>query len=504
MYQAESAVPSAPPADPGHEVVPATPSHPTAMPRHRKTSAERDADAAEMERFKTEIDLAAYAWANGWRPRNWEGKKEPEALKPGQYRRFGEKDQQLLQVYLDRSGKYLWCDPEDPSIGGSIVDFCRWKDGKGLSSLGEVRKELRKELGRVRAGNREETQPATQPPPVPLPDPATLHTAARARVNTEFEKALVVDDNVYLAGRGLRPETLGDRRFRGTFRVRRYSGEVLFPHDDGFNREAGVCGFERKSPRGTTRFADGGIRALWHSNTFLGDKALVLTESAIDGLSFHQLFPSTEARYMATAGKQKSSQGELIARAMRRLPSDGRLVIATDNDSHHLKDFLEQHAGLRQVLHIGSEANTQVQVFTSVKTGDTVAIRTEPSGKDFACKALTPEALGSLLDWAKDPAYRVRFDQLGGEGIPTVALPEYLAAQAIELGPKIKMPTNPGRVMAQQLRIIAHETRSDLRVESPMPPLGFKDWNEVLQAKEHEFIRQVQTDEKKRDQDRSR
>jgi hypothetical protein len=474
------------------------------MPRHKKTDAERRADAEEMERFKYDIDLAAYAWKHGWRPRNWGSKDQPRPLQPGRYQRFGEKDMQLLQVYRDRSGKYMWCDPENPAVGGSIIDFCRWESphGKGMSSLGEVRKELRSQLGLVGKPTIEQTDQTT-PRVVAQPITADLHTAARDRVNTEFDAALVVQDSGYLAARGLRPETLGDRRFQGSFRVRRYSGEVLFPHDDGHFKEAGVCGFERKGPRGT-RFADGGIRALWHSNTFIGDKTLVVTESAIDGLSHHQLFPASDARYMATGGTQKSTQGELIARALRRLPPGGRFVIATDNDFHHLKDFLEEHAGLRQVLHVGAEANTQVQVFTH-RTGEAVAIQTEPSGKDFACKALTPEMLAGLVERGQDPRYRVRFDQLGGETAPILSLPDYLAAKSIALDPSLKMPRNPGRVMAQQLRIIAHETRTDLQVEAPMPPFGFKDWNDVVQAKEQEFIRQaVAANEKKTERDRSR
>jgi hypothetical protein len=504
MYPAESAVPSPPPADPGHEVVPTTPQHPTAMSRHKKTDAERRADAEEMERFKYDIDLAAYAWAHGWRPRNWGSKGAPDPLQPGRYRRFGEKDKQLLQVYRDRSGKYMWCDPANPAVGGSIIDFCRWESphGKGMGSLGEVRKELRRELGLVgKPRIEQDAQPAPQV--VAQPVSADLHTPARERVNAEFDAALVVANSGYLAARGLRPETLGDRRFHGSFRVRRYSGEVLFPHDDGHFKEAGVCGFERKGPRGT-RFADGGIRALWHSNTFIGDKTLVVTESAIDGLSFHQLFPASNARYMATGGTQKSTQGELIARALRRLPPDGRFVIATDNDFHHLKDFLEEHAGLRQVLHVGAEANTQVQVFTH-KTGEAVAIQTEPSGKAFACKALTPQLLAGLVDRAQDPGYRVRFDQLAGESAPILSLADYLAAKKIELDPELKMPRNPGRVMAQQLRIIAQETRPDLQVEAPLPPFGFKDWNDVVQDTEREFIRHAAAaNEKKTERDRSR
>ncbi len=62
---------------------------------------------------------------------------------------------------------------------------------------------------------------------------------------------------------------------------------------------------------------------------------LVITESAIDALSYHQLFSheNTNTRYIATGGTISNYQRELISTAMAEMATKGgEIVIATDND----------------------------------------------------------------------------------------------------------------------------------------------------------------------------
>ena len=66
-------------------------------------------------------------------------------------------------------------------------------------------------------------------------------------------------------------------------------GNTVFPHFDA----AGLCGYEIKNC-GFTGFAAGGQKGLWMSHTQPADRRLILTESAVDALSYAALLPDAE------------------------------------------------------------------------------------------------------------------------------------------------------------------------------------------------------------------
>ena len=74
-----------------------------------------------------------------------------------------------------------------------------------------------------------------------------------------------------------------------------------------------MCGYEIKNG-GFTGFAAGGQKGLWFSHTQPADRRLVLTESAIDALSYAALFPDAEdqTRYASLGGKPSSRQRTLV------------------------------------------------------------------------------------------------------------------------------------------------------------------------------------------------
>ena len=73
-------------------------------------------------------------------------------------------------------------------------------------------------------------------------------------------------------------------------------GTILFPHHDA----NGLCGFETKSWR-FTGFARAGSKALWWSKATPADNRLVIAESAIDAISYHQVNPHPKTRYVSFA-----------------------------------------------------------------------------------------------------------------------------------------------------------------------------------------------------------
>jgi hypothetical protein len=178
--------------------------------------------------------------------------------------------------------------------------------------------------------------------------------ADRRSVVRAFEAAREVTECPYLRERGLHRETLCDRRFAGTWR-QDARGNVLFAHRD----DAGaLTGFEIKN-RGFTRFAPGGTKSAWQSNVDPGDCFAVVTESAIDALSYHQLHRERgdRSRYLSTAGSPGRAQLTLLGRVFGHLAVGVTVVAAVDADeagrklAARLEDLARAHAHLEFERH---------------------------------------------------------------------------------------------------------------------------------------------------------
>jgi hypothetical protein len=260
----------------------------------------------ELERFKREVSLVSYA-VERWgyvRDRRESGRASHVLRHP-----VGD---DKLVVRQSEGGHWVYFSVRDERDHGTIVDFLQ---RRGTRSLGAVRQELRAWLGSPRP-EREEWGSAPE------------RAGVRRSAAEAFAAARVVEQCPYLQARGLRTETLSDARFAGTWRVDG-RGNVLFAHtDDG----GAVTGFEVKN-RDFTGFAAGGSKSAWRSAVREGDRELVVAESAIDALSFRQLYPRADARYWSTAGWPSARQGEQLVRALEGLPRGGRLVLATDADA---------------------------------------------------------------------------------------------------------------------------------------------------------------------------
>lgn len=262
----------------------------------------------ELERFKREINLVHYARTCGYT-------RDPrESSQASVVMRKQDTDDKIVIARNIEDEHWVYFSVRDDADNGSIIDFVQRR--RGLS-LGHVRRELRPWIG-GRA-------------PVTPPDLQALDVQAlrkdRARVLAEFSKADLVDNSTYLNRRGVRPATLASARFTGTFRVDS-RGSVLFPHHD----DEGLCGFEVKNS-GYTGFAKSGRKTIWCSRTTAYDRRLVLVESAIDALSYHQLTPSTDTRYISIGGQPSADGRQLIARSITKMPGDATVVLAFDRDA---------------------------------------------------------------------------------------------------------------------------------------------------------------------------
>jgi hypothetical protein len=260
----------------------------------------------ELDRFKSDIHFLHFA-ADRY---GYERDRRKSSVASHVLRHPATDDK--IVVRKDKDGHWTYFSVRDDRDHGTIIDFVQ-RRGRHVS-LGSVREELRRWLGTAR--------------PVPEYDlPRTGRTVSRSPAEA-FAAARTAATSLYLTERGLLPETLRDPRFASTWRLDA-RGNVLFVHRD----EAGaVTGYEIKG-YDFTGFAAGGTKTAWRSVAREDDRRLVVTETAIDALSYHQLHPGQQAAYLSTAGAPSRAQVEMLRRICARLSPGSTLVAAFDADA---------------------------------------------------------------------------------------------------------------------------------------------------------------------------
>lgn len=265
---------------------------------------------SELQNFKSNIDLRAYAAAQGYqlsRKESWQGSAV--------MRHPASHDKVVIKRGID--GHYIYFSVRDDRDNGTIIDFVQFRQGL---SIGAVRKELRPWIGQ---------------PPVPVPVFSPLHRTKADRVKVEAAYALMQDvagGHPYLEReRALPAALLALDRFAGRIRldpckVATYPN-AIFPHFDA----SGLCGYEIKNVD-FTGFAKFGTKGLWQSHEESFDNCHVFCEAAIDALSYAVLFPDNRTRYASIGGKPNPEQPELIRTAVSRMPKYARILAAMDAD----------------------------------------------------------------------------------------------------------------------------------------------------------------------------
>jgi len=296
----------------------------------------------ELDRMKTEINLTEYASGRGYVLDKKESSSNSIVM-----RQTVTNDKVIVSKGHD--GHWQYFSVRDMSDHGSIVDFVQNRQGL---TLGEVRKELRPWLN----GEVERPAVGTYVNDVEIVEPD------RGKVAAALEKTKVVTHSEYLNDRGITDATINSPRFKGQL-LTDEKHNIVLPHRD---RE-GISGFGVKN-KDFTGFSKHGVKRVWHSNTLPTDRKLVLTESAIDALSYHQLHNDTNARYMSIEGQYSPDQRKLLESAMNKMPKGSTVVLGFDNDAQGLKfaKDLEQLAPkhvnvVREVPKLGKDWAEQLE-----------------------------------------------------------------------------------------------------------------------------------------------
>lgn len=259
----------------------------------------------ELDQFKSRINLAEYAAAQGYEFDRRESSRNSAVMRR-------ESDKIIVATEIDGHGVYF--SVRDNQDNGSIVDFVQRR--KGLN-LGQIRKELRPWLG---------TEPLPVLERIRKPEPSS--TDRRAVIGSFAQmQAQPESGHPYLLSRGISAATLTDPRFAPMI-CQDHRGNAIFPHYDG----GGLSGYELKNV-GFTGFSRGGEKRVWHSANVGTAERVVVVESAIDALSYADLTGDRDAAYISIGGQPSQEQWQVLAAALVNKQNQGAaLVIGTDAD----------------------------------------------------------------------------------------------------------------------------------------------------------------------------
>lgn len=259
----------------------------------------------ELERFKRDIDLAAYA-------ASLEYVEDPAAGWTGSHGMGFESDDAKITISMNKTGTNLIYPDNRNSREGSINDFVQVEKS---TVYGEVRRELRLWADVAGLG------PAVLDWQIPtMPED-------RRDLLQAWQKFRVLDDYSYFESRGLTQADLAAVGAEGKLKIDG-SKNILFPHQD----EHCLCGWEALSKL-YNGFSAGGHRGLWLTGKG-GDPAyIVICESAIDAVSYAKLHPEKAGTtvYASFAGTWNKKQPELIKAIFEYFP-DAKIIAAVDSD----------------------------------------------------------------------------------------------------------------------------------------------------------------------------
>lgn len=296
----------------------------------------------EIDRFKTDINLIEFAAENGYQVDRKESSRNSVVM------RLPSTDDKII-IARGHDNHWTYFSVRDPGDNGSIIDFVQKRNDK---NLGEIRKELRPWIGKPSNLEKIKRFNANIEPSV----------VDRSAVKQKFVKARSVYSDYYLKGRGIKSATIRDPRFDGMIRQDERRN-ILFPHHD---RE-GLAGFEIKN-KNFTGYSRFGVKSVWHSRARKADTKIVICESAIDALSYHQIRGDERTRYMSTGGQMSPYQEGILKAAIAKMPPGSEIIAAFDRDidgdrfAAKLKELAPNSNIIRHAPAIGKDWNEQLQL----------------------------------------------------------------------------------------------------------------------------------------------
>ena len=260
----------------------------------------------ELNQFKTNINLVDYAATFGYSIDNRESSRSNIVMRDDQ-------NDKIIITQQSHNQHWIYWSDRDQNDQGTIIDFIQRR--RRQLSLGQVRQELRSWNG-----NSSDSY---------IVIPSSQDSSSELDLMlTEYRKTKPISNHPYLINeRKIPSSTLHHKKFAGRIRIDSHNN-AIFPHFDSGQ----VCCYELKNSN-FTGFAPHGKRGLWCSVYHHTNNRIIITESAIDALSFHALHGHQNDFYLSLGGQLGKKQIPLIQRVADQLTSDGLVAVAVDRDS---------------------------------------------------------------------------------------------------------------------------------------------------------------------------
>ncbi len=332
----------------------------------------------DFEQFKQQIDLVEYAKDQGYiKDLQRSGGNSVSLYKADS----GGKDR--IVVYPQRGGGGdIYFNPNDGADKGTVVQF---QHRRGTGEWKDTIQTLQKYLGQV--DNRVErtvTQPVSPAPNQSAP------TREQAVVRSFDLKPL--SDTNYLKSRGLSDETVKAPEFENAVFNRTYL-------DRNRGKQFVNTVFPIKNEQGTVaiivrneniKIVDGSRGdGVWISNPKVIEPGgrvdrLVIAESPIDAMSFHQMKPPAEGEkrlYLGTAGNLSSGAPDTVQKLVDKY-QPRQIVMANDNDNGGIRNNINlvgrlRYPGVQESNNIQAHLNlpspSQARLTVSVSHPDQAA-----------------------------------------------------------------------------------------------------------------------------------
>ena len=275
---------------------------------------------AELEHFKTHINLVEYASSIGYSIDKNKSSRTNVVMRDTS-------NDKIIITQQPSDDHWVYWSGHDQKDRGTIIDFIQ---SRKRLTLGEVRKELRSWSG--------------------ISITATHYQAPRQsivdlpKVRAKYNSFRFIQEHPYLIARGIPCSTLNHAKFYHRIKIDDHNN-VVFPH---FSHGT-LCGYDLKNHR-FNGFPEGGKRGLWCSVWMDSSHTLVINESAIDALSYHAIHDTPDDFYVALGGQLGRENISLIRKIAQKAQISA-IIIATDNDTAGdefyttIKDTLSDCAG---------------------------------------------------------------------------------------------------------------------------------------------------------------
>jgi hypothetical protein len=225
-----------------------------------------------------------------------------------------------IVIKRQKDGNYTFWSPTNQKAKGSVIDFLIWQENVGMSQACKIA--LQKMGGA--------SQNVNTPKPQQHLDPVKEFDQEK------LKQLKVVESHTYLEARGI--DNINNDRFKGTVFIDERKNAV-FPHTDAAKE---ITGYAMKN-KNFNGFSLGGAKNIWRSNQHDNDTHLVVTESAIDALSYAKLMDKRDAekmsntRFISTEGAFSPEVQEIIKKEIASMPENAQVIAAFDNDNQGWK-----------------------------------------------------------------------------------------------------------------------------------------------------------------------